>query len=322
MTRRVLVVEDHELWRERVCAELGRSPRYQIVGQLADGAEAVDAARALKPDVILLDIGLLTFSGIEAARRIVAEEPNARILFLTAQRSVQIAEAALSTGARGYLLKTETAGNLQLAVETVANGGWFISPGLPPEIMDVVRPKPTATGRHDAVVHSDKLLLGGEYVRFAEAALDAGKVVVMIADGELRATVQARLASTGIDVDRAVDEQRYLTVDSTAQVARLIRDGCNEEDELRRSSAFLARISAAAGVEHRGLAVCGAVSLPLWRAGCVDAAIGIERAWDTSIRAMGGDLLCGYLLNGSRLADEDYEVFQQVCGCHQTVHVR
>src|SRR5258708_38969276 len=104
---RVLVVDDYDPWRRFVCALLQEQPGFSVVGDAADGLEAVQKAQDLRPDLILLDISLPTLNGIEAARRIHELVPNSKILFVSANRSCDITEEALRTGARGYVVKAE-----------------------------------------------------------------------------------------------------------------------------------------------------------------------------------------------------------------------
>lgn len=74
--------------------------------------------------------------------------------------------------------------------------------------------------------------------------------------------------------------------------------------------------------ERRRVAICGAVSHPLWRAGYTEAAIHLERAWDSSVQSFGADLFCGFLVDRSGLPANDHATFRQLCGCHQMLHVR
>ena len=102
----------------------------QIIGEAVDGLEAVQKAEQLQPDLILLDIGLPTLNGIEAARRIRAVSPTSKILFLSEDRSLDIAEAALSAGAGGYVVKSDAAAELLPAVNAVLGGKRFVSASL------------------------------------------------------------------------------------------------------------------------------------------------------------------------------------------------
>jgi DNA-binding NarL/FixJ family response regulator len=105
-TVRVLLVDDYEPWRQFVCSVLQKRPELEIVGEVADGLEAVQQAGELHPDVILLDIGLPTLNGIEAARRLRRISPGSKILFVSQESSADVVQEALSTGARGYVVKT------------------------------------------------------------------------------------------------------------------------------------------------------------------------------------------------------------------------
>ena len=126
-TVRVLVVENFEPFRQFVCAALRKKPDLQVVGEVSDGLEAVQSAVELKPDLILLDIGLPTMNGIEAARQIRELVPECKIIFLSQESSADIMQEALSLGARGYVVKAKAESDLLGAVETVISGKKFVS---------------------------------------------------------------------------------------------------------------------------------------------------------------------------------------------------
>jgi DNA-binding NarL/FixJ family response regulator len=128
---RVLVVEDSELFRKIICSTLGKIPELQIVGEVSDGLEAVQKAEELQPDLILLDIGLPTLGGIEAARRIREFSPRSRILFVSQETSVHVVQGALAEGANGYVVKTDLRRELLTAVDAVLRGEQFVSSRLP-----------------------------------------------------------------------------------------------------------------------------------------------------------------------------------------------
>lgn len=104
---RVLVVDDNEPWRRKVCSILQKQPELRVVAEIADGLEAVQKAKELQPDLILLDIGLPNINGLEVASRIRQVASGAKILFLTNNMDKDIVRAALGTGAQGYVLKTD-----------------------------------------------------------------------------------------------------------------------------------------------------------------------------------------------------------------------
>ena len=129
MTLTVLVVDDHEVWRGHVRAALKDDRRWSIVAEASNGYEAIEKAAALRPDVILLDIGLPTLSGIEAALQILSDNPQARIMFMSANGSPAMVEAAMRLGVRGYLLKSDVH-QLVAAMDAISQGEAFISEGL------------------------------------------------------------------------------------------------------------------------------------------------------------------------------------------------
>jgi len=124
-----LVVDDGEDFRHFLCSNLLATTECEIVGEASDGLQAVYQAEKLQPDLILLDLGLPTLNGIQAARRIRQLCPNSKILFVSQNSSPEIAEGALKVGAHGYLVKSDTT-ELSSAVSTVLAGAQFISSRL------------------------------------------------------------------------------------------------------------------------------------------------------------------------------------------------
>lgn len=124
---RILLVDDFEPWRRSVRSSLEPHKQFEIVGEAADGLEAVQKAQELKPDLVLLDIGLPNLNGIEAASRIAELVPEAKILFVTQNYDADVLRAALSNGARGCILKMDAVHELLPAVEAVLRGKKFVS---------------------------------------------------------------------------------------------------------------------------------------------------------------------------------------------------
>jgi DNA-binding NarL/FixJ family response regulator len=116
---RVLVVDDFKPFRQFVCSTLGRRSDVHVIGEAADGLEAVQKAEELKPDLIMLDIGLPTVNGIEAARQIRKLSPESKIIFLSQESSPDVMQEAFRLGAWGYIVKSHAGRNLLAAVESV-----------------------------------------------------------------------------------------------------------------------------------------------------------------------------------------------------------
>jgi DNA-binding NarL/FixJ family response regulator len=127
---RVLVVEDFAPFLEFICSTLRKESGLQIIGEVSDGLEAVRQAEELKPDLILLDIGLPTLNGIEAARQIRKVAPESKIIFVSQESSADVVQEALSLGAQGYVVKTRAAIDLLAAVDAILDDRRFVSSGL------------------------------------------------------------------------------------------------------------------------------------------------------------------------------------------------
>ena len=127
---RILVVDDFEPWRKKVCAMLQSRPDLKVIGEAEDGLEAVRKAEELKPDLILLDIGMPSLSGIEAAERISKFVPAPKILFVTQENDQDVAATALTNGAKGLVLKVNAQRELLPAVNAVLDGRRFLGSGV------------------------------------------------------------------------------------------------------------------------------------------------------------------------------------------------
>jgi two-component system, NarL family, response regulator NreC len=127
---RILVADDHTIIRSGLRMLLERQPGFQVVGEAADGRQAVELARALRPGVAMLDIAMPNLNGIEAARQIAAELPKTGIVILSVHSDEAYVLKALKAGARGYLLKDSAESDILHAVRMVSAGKAFFSPEI------------------------------------------------------------------------------------------------------------------------------------------------------------------------------------------------
>jgi two-component system, NarL family, response regulator NreC len=126
----VLLVDDHAVVRSGLKLLLEREQDIDIVGEAGTAEEGVAASRALRPDVVVMDVVLPDESGIEATRTIIGEQPDARVLVLSMQEDPTYVREAFGAGASGYLLKEGADADLVQAVREVGSGGRYVHPGL------------------------------------------------------------------------------------------------------------------------------------------------------------------------------------------------
>lgn len=167
------MVEDHEMWRRFYSTALQKRPELQVIAEVSDGLEAVEKAKELKPDLILLDVGLPTLNGIEAAQRIREFSSDCKILFVSENRSTDIVEKALSSGAGGYVLKSDVGSELLPAVMAVLEGKRFVSTSLC--LQGVVALDATASDDRHRIESNPYLQFGrnASFSEFLESVIDA-----------------------------------------------------------------------------------------------------------------------------------------------------
>jgi DNA-binding NarL/FixJ family response regulator len=336
---RVLVVDDFEPFRRFVCSTLEQIPDLQVIGEVSDGLEAVRKAQELQPDVILMDIGLPTLNGIEAARRIRGLSPGSKILFLSANRSWDIAEEALSAGARGYVVKSDAGSELLRAVEAVLHGEKFVSASLSdsdlsnpkdehaadhPHGKEPIEPLPPekVASRHEVAFYPDDAAFVEGFARVTEAALKVGNAVILIATGPHRADIVQRLRADAVDLDVAIKKGSYIPLDAVETLATLIVNDL--PDPVRCAKVvgdLIMRATQGAMGEHSRVVICGECAPTLLALGNVEAAIQLEHLWGKITKTYRADTLCGYLWSDCP-QEERGPIFERICAEHPVVHGR
>ena len=133
---RILIADDHEIVRQGVRSLLANHPGWEICGEARDGREAVECSKALKPDLVLLDIGMPNLNGLDAARQIIAHHPLTHVLVLTIYDSDQVVRDVLAAGARGFLLKSDAGKDLINAVEAMQRHSTFFTSQVAEIVLD------------------------------------------------------------------------------------------------------------------------------------------------------------------------------------------
>jgi two-component system nitrate/nitrite response regulator NarL len=184
---RVLLVDDHALFRSGVKTLLQRHDEFEVVDEAADGLEGIKRARSLKPDVVLLDLNMPGVGGLEAVKVINEEIPGARVLMLTVSEDAQDLMEALRAGACGYLLKNVEMDALLDAIRRAAQGDSVVSPQMTAKLISGVREQPKVSS---LLVERDKFsprerdilvcLAQGESNKEIARALDLAESTVKI----------------------------------------------------------------------------------------------------------------------------------------------
>jgi DNA-binding NarL/FixJ family response regulator len=157
MRERILLADDHTLVREGLAALL-TAEGYRVVGSVADGRAAVQMAKELKPEIVVLDLAMPHLNGQDATRAVLKVSPETRVIVLTMHAENPYVIEALRAGARGYVLKTQATAHLVQAVQEVARGTTYLSPGISSTVVDaclskVGAPEDPLTQREREVLH-------------------------------------------------------------------------------------------------------------------------------------------------------------------------
>jgi DNA-binding NarL/FixJ family response regulator len=318
---RVLVVDDHRDWRNLVRLLLQIRPEWEVICEVSDGSEAVQKAQELKPDMILLDIGLPKLNGIEAARQIRQLSPNSKIVFVSMDNSLDVVQVALATGALGYVYKVEAGSELLPAVEAVLRGERFVSSGIEDDKL-TDSPEQRAPHRHEVQFYSDDAVFLDSGTRFITAALGAGDVAAVVATESHRDSLFHRLKAEGLDVDAAIKHGRYISLDVAETLSTfMVNDMPDWERFLEVVGGLVSEGAKAGNREHSRVAICGECGPWLWAGGKVDAAIRLEQFLNQLATIFEFDILCAYALSSFH-GEKDEHVFQSICVEHSAVYSR
>jgi DNA-binding NarL/FixJ family response regulator len=146
---RVLIADDHTLVRDGIRSLLALAADIEIVGEAADGREAVEKIRQLMPDIVLMDLAMPIMGGLEAARRVRKEFPATKVLVLTQYDDSEYVIPVIEAGARGFVSKMSSSSELASAIQAVYRGESFLSPSAAAALIEECQQKTTAKGEKD-----------------------------------------------------------------------------------------------------------------------------------------------------------------------------
>lgn len=238
---RVLVVDDFEPWHEFITKTLQDEPKLEVIAHAYDGAEGVHQAQELRPDLIVLDIGLPKLNGLEAARRIREVSPASKILFTSENRSPDILDEALRTGAGGYVVKSDGASELLPAIDAILRGKRFVSTCL----MDhnsidnadsdsyekvVASSQRQSIDSHNLRFYTDDAAFVDGLCQSIETALENGHASVVLATESHRSDVLQTLRADGVNVDAAVESGLLTLLDVADSLSTVMASAATDEN--------------------------------------------------------------------------------------------
>ena len=310
---RVLVVDDFEKVRQFLCSKIAKRPSFMVVGQAGNGVEAIAQAKQLQPDIVLLDVGLPKLDGIKAARQIASCSPGSHIIYISANRELEIVEACLQAGGRGYVLKSDLENDFWPAVEAALRGDTFLSSSV--SAADRPARQEKSSGHH-MVVCLNHAALVAQYAAWVAPALKRGSPVIVVADEAHQRGVQNVLREHGLDVEAAIRGREYRYLNPSKALAEVMKAGMPDPSRL----SALVQDLIQGKVQPEGpqvRVVAGEMSPQLLAEGKVEAAIELEKLWEELTAQYALHTLCGYLTE--HFDDKQPELLQEFTAHHSAV---
>jgi CheY-like chemotaxis protein len=297
----------------------------QIVGETADGLEAVQKAEELQPDLVVLDTGLPSLNGIEASRRIRKLSPESKILFVSQESSGDVVQEALALGALGYVVKTHAGSELLAAVGAVLGGRQYISSGLSGHpFTDASRfrtqagspiagtEKKEIARNHEVEFYSDDASFLAGLTRFVETALEAGSKVIVVATESHRNGLLQGLQARGVDTAAAAQQEHFLLLDAAEALSKFME---NTGPSRERFLSTVAPLIRCAEIKHKRVELFGEMVALLCADGRMKAAIELERLGNELAQTHPVFIRCAYPMT-EELKGEPYAA---ICAEHSAV---
>ena len=282
---RIVVADDHDEMRAQIAGLLASD--FDVVSTVADGQAAVDAAGALYPDLVVLDISMPGLNGFEAGALVRDLPDPPRIVFATAHDDASIVSAASALGASAVVRKRDMRTELVAAVRR-------------------------ALLFHAVCFYEDSPSLARTVARFIGEGLAASQAAVIVATTSHAAFIRDELTAMGVDAEERIERGELLMFDADEVLNRFMVG--KRPDAARFEDAINPVLAKAAGSRKRLVRIYGEMVDLLWSRGCEDAALSLEILWDKLIAGRKCSLLCGYSSGVGQ-----GEGFNSICDRHSHV---
>jgi DNA-binding NarL/FixJ family response regulator len=282
---RVLLADDHAHVRESLSRFLAAT--FDIVATAADGHQALDLARRLRPDVVVLDVAMPNCNGFQALEQLRRDVPETMVVFLTMHSDNESVAAAINSGAHGYVLKSRMHVDLISAIHHALAGRLFV-----PSLTSL---STVAGGRHAVQFHANESHFLDEVSQLVGATLRSGEQVVLLASEATRISVAQWLQARQMNLAVLAEREQYVAADSALSLSQVMRDGRPDKERLAEIVHDLDRLRLAGpnGPRDR-LTIFGDMTVSLCRNGNFEAALELERIWNELTRALPFFTVCIY----------------------------
>ena len=288
----VLVAEDHELWREFIRSTLKEHSDSWTLHEVTDAPDAIQQAIDLQPGLVVLDIGLPTFSGIEAARQIRKLSAHSKILFVSQETSPALVREALAIG-EGYVAKMDAGRELLIAVVAILRGERFV--GLRFAKHDLTPKSPTDRQPHVVYFYPDDDQLLNRVAELFHKTLHQSESIIAVTTREHRLGLMERLTAQGVDVSNATERGRITLCNASEELSRFMdADGPNKVRLQSQFEDMIPKMSAPRSAQTNRIVLYGEMVNVLWEHKKYDAAIKLEQLWNDLVQDSPFYLCCAY----------------------------
>jgi DNA-binding NarL/FixJ family response regulator len=305
---RVLLADDHVPFLESVSRLLAGA--FDIVATAGDGRQALDLARRLRPDVVVLDVSMPHLDGFQTLEQLRRDGPETRVVFLTMHRDDEFVVAAINAGAHGYVLKSRIHLDLISAIDHALAGRLFV-----PSLTSL---STVAGSRHTVQFHANDSHFLDEVGKLVGATLRSGEQVVIVTSEATRDGVAQRLQARQLNLAMLAERGQYVAQDSALALSQVMHDGRPHKERLAEIVHGLDRLRLAAPNAPGRLTIFGDMTVALCRNGDFEAALEFERIWNELTRALPFFTVCSYPIDCFEHVEARNQ-FPNVCAEHSAV---
>jgi DNA-binding NarL/FixJ family response regulator len=306
---RVLLADDYIPFLESVSRLLAAA--FDVVAIAGDGRQALDLARRLRPDVVVLDISMPDLNGFQTLEQLRRDGPETRVVFLTMHGDDELVVAAINAGAHGYVLKSRIHLDLISAIDHALAGRLFV-----PSLTSLS----TVAGiGHTLQFHTNDSHFLDEVSQLVGATLRSGEQVVIVTSEATRIGVAQRLQARQMNLAMLAQRGQYVAQDSALALSQVMHDGRPDKERLAEIIRDLDRFRLTGPNGPRGrLTIFGDITVSLCRNGDFEAALELEGIWNELTRALPFFTVCSYPIDCFEHSEARNQL-PNVCAEHSAV---